>query len=88
MKVSMEKEMVASIERNGFLDLPIDPKINLEQEILRLKKEKNAIILGHFYITPDLQDISDFIGDERSPEALTTTCTSISSRVRNQIRTL
>ena len=28
-----------------------------------LRKEKNAIILGHFYITPDLQDISDFIGD-------------------------
>jgi quinolinate synthase len=59
----MEKEMEASIEINGFLDLPIDPKINLEEEILRLKKEKNAIILGHYYITPDLQDISDFIGD-------------------------
>ncbi len=59
----MEMEMEASIERYGYLNLPIDPKINLEQEILRLKKEKNAIILGHFYITPDLQDISDFIGD-------------------------
>lgn len=59
----MEMEMEASIERYGYLNLPIDPKINLEQEILRLKEEKNAIILGHFYITPDLQDISDFIGD-------------------------
>lgn len=59
----MEMEIEASIERNGYLNLPIDPKINLEQEILRLKKEKNAIILGHYYITPDLQDISDFIGD-------------------------
>ncbi len=59
----MEIEMEASIEKYGYLNLPIDPKINLEQEILRLKKEKNAIILGHFYITPDLQDISDFIGD-------------------------
>lgn len=59
----MEMEMEASIERYGYLNLPIDPKINLEQEILRLKKEKNAIILGHYYITPDLQDISDFIGD-------------------------
>jgi len=56
-------ELSASLEKNGYLDLPIDPKVNLEEEIIRLKKEKNAIILGHFYITPDLQDISDFIGD-------------------------
>lgn len=63
MEVSMEMEMEVSIEKYGYLKLPIDPKINLEQEILRLKKEKNAIILGHYYITPDLQDISDFIGD-------------------------
>jgi len=56
-------ELSASLEKNGYLDLPIDPTVNLEEEIIRLKKEKNAIILGHFYITPDLQDISDFIGD-------------------------
>jgi quinolinate synthase len=51
------------LERIGFLDVPIDPSINLESEINRLKTEKRAIILGHFYITPDLQEISDFIGD-------------------------
>ena len=56
-------ELSAALEKNGFLDLPIDPELDLENEILRLKHEKNAIILGHFYITPDLQDISDFIGD-------------------------
>jgi quinolinate synthase len=33
------------------------------QEIERLKKEKNAIILGHYYQTADIQDISDFLGD-------------------------
>lgn len=59
----MEMEIEASLERDGFLNLPIDPTIDLEGEINRLKKEKNAVILGHFYITPDLQDISDFIGD-------------------------
>lgn len=59
----MEMEFAASLETKGYLDLPIDPNTNLEEEIRRLKNKKNAIILGHFYITPDLQDISDFIGD-------------------------
>ena len=54
-------EIETSIESVGYLNLPIEPGINLEEEITRLKKEKNAIILGHFYITSDLQDISDFL---------------------------
>ena len=56
-------EIGVSLERYGFLNLPIDPKIDLVSEIKRLKKKKNALILGHFYITADLQDISDYIGD-------------------------
>lgn len=59
----MEMEIEASIKRYGYLNVPIDPEIDLEKEINRLKKEKNVIILGHYYITSDLQDISDFIGD-------------------------
>jgi quinolinate synthase len=51
------------LEEKGFIDEPIDPKIKLVEEIQRLKKEKNAIILSHYYVEAELQDIADYVGD-------------------------
>jgi quinolinate synthase len=53
----------AQIGENGFFDETLPAGIDLIAEINRLKTEKNAVILGHYYITPELQDISDFVGD-------------------------
>ena len=39
------------------------PKVELLSEIKRLRKEKNAIILAHYYQDPEIQDLADFVGD-------------------------
>ena len=47
----------------GFVDEPVDATLDLKQEIRRLCKEKDAIILAHYYTVGDIQDIADFVGD-------------------------
>ena len=49
--------------KKGFVDEAVDKSIDLKKEIDKLRREKNAVILAHYYQSGDLQDIADFVGD-------------------------
>ena len=60
----MNKENIVNIiNKYGFCDIEPESSLNILQDISRIKKEKNAIILAHYYQNGEIQDIADYVGD-------------------------
>ncbi len=51
------------IEEKGFIDIDVDKSLDLVEEIKKMRKAKNAVILAHFYQEGEIQDIADYVGD-------------------------
>ena len=56
-------EVMNRLDRKGYLDLDIPKELDLVSAIKRLKKEKKAVLLAHYYQEAEIQELADYLGD-------------------------
>ncbi len=62
MKTDLQ-EAIPTLTSSGYLNLPTPNKEEIVSEIKQLKKEKNAVILAHYYQAKEIQELADYLGD-------------------------
>ncbi len=61
--MAVEKETLERWAAKGYVDEPIEPGTDLKAGIVSMCREKGAVILAHYYVDGEIQDIADFVGD-------------------------
>lgn len=60
---SAKNHSIASLDAKGYLTLPVPPKEELVPAIKKLLKDKNAVLMAHYYQNESIQELSDYLGD-------------------------